>query len=275
MKQLVFWLVIPLMLSSAFAQTDVAELQTRAERGDASAQVSLGIAYESGRGIAKDEAAAVQWFRKAAEQGNAAGQMHLARMYQQGRGGLPRDDVQAASWYRKAAQQGDATAEMSLAVMYNEGRGGLAKDAAQAVYWTRKAAEQGDPQAEANLGLFYFHGLGGLPKDETQALRWWHKAADQGNAAGLDGAAWIYATSVNLQVRSPRAALEYALKAVASSRDHPEYLDTLAEAYYVNRQFQRAVDTELQAIALAPPGRKSEYEKNLAKYKRASEASTR
>jgi tetratricopeptide (TPR) repeat protein len=106
-------------------------------------------------------------------------------------------------------------------------------------------------------------------------LFWWHKAADQNNSAGQDGVAWIYATSSNPQLRNPSAALDYARKAVNSSKDHPEYLDTLAEAYYVNGQFQSAVDTELQAIQLVSPGRKSEYEKNLSRYKRALNAGTR
>jgi TPR repeat protein len=123
--------------------------------------------------------------------------------------------------------------------------------------------------------LLYAIGLGGLPKDEAQALHWWRKAADQGNAAGQDGAAWIYATSSNPQRRNPLLALEYAGKAVASKRDEPAYLDTLAEAYYVNQHYQSAVDTEEKALALAPAAHKPEYAKNLAKYKQALETGKR
>ena len=42
--------------------------------------------YDQGRGAARDEAEAVRWFRKAAEQGLALGQASLGAMYVEGRG---------------------------------------------------------------------------------------------------------------------------------------------------------------------------------------------
>ena len=43
--------------------------KAKAEKGDASAQVTLGLMYEYGRGVAKNDVEAVKWYRKAAEQG--------------------------------------------------------------------------------------------------------------------------------------------------------------------------------------------------------------
>ena len=57
-----------------------------------------------------------------------------------------------------------------------------------------------------------------------------------------------------------------------SGRGHspiPEYLDTLAEAYYVNHRYQDAVDTEQRAISRASAQRKVEFQKSLAKYQLA------
>ncbi|MBR4388959.1 MAG: SEL1-like repeat protein, partial [Prevotella sp.] len=34
----------------------------------------MGLCYENGTGVAKDEAKAVEWYRKAAEQGDARAQ---------------------------------------------------------------------------------------------------------------------------------------------------------------------------------------------------------
>jgi TPR repeat protein len=48
---------------------NVDEIRTAAERGDASAQDKLGVMYEEGRGVQKDDTQAVAWYRKAAEQG--------------------------------------------------------------------------------------------------------------------------------------------------------------------------------------------------------------
>ena len=51
----------------------------------APAQSNLGVMYENGRGVEKDPAQAVQWYRKAAEQGYALGQDQLGYMYSAGR----------------------------------------------------------------------------------------------------------------------------------------------------------------------------------------------
>jgi hypothetical protein len=48
----------------------VAILHTAAQQGDAIAQVNLGIIYEKGYGVPQDRAEALNWYRKAAEQGH-------------------------------------------------------------------------------------------------------------------------------------------------------------------------------------------------------------
>lgn len=40
-----------------------------AAQGDAEAEFSLGVLYATGRGVARDDAQAVNWYRKAAEHG--------------------------------------------------------------------------------------------------------------------------------------------------------------------------------------------------------------
>ena len=69
--------------------------------------------YDAGEGVPKNASAAVQWYRKAAEQGNAEAQFSLASMYEEGRG-VVKDSTLAVQWYRKAAEQGDTTAQKSL-----------------------------------------------------------------------------------------------------------------------------------------------------------------
>jgi len=150
-----------------------------AEQGDAKAQFALGVMYEDGRGVPKDEQQAVFWFRKAAEQGDASAQSSLGFRYAQGQG-VPKDEQQAIFWSRKAAEQGDADAQYHLGVMYRNGRG-VPKDEQQAVFWYRRAAERGDASAQNNLGLMYAQGQG-VPKDEQQAYFWWLLASAKGNS---------------------------------------------------------------------------------------------
>jgi TPR repeat protein len=120
-----------------------------AEQGDADAQNKLGSLYDAGRGVAKDNAEAVRWYRKAADQGGASAQYNLGVMYDEGEG-VMEDDAEAVRWYRKAADQGRARAQYNLGVMYDEGEG-VTEDDAEAVRWYRKAAAQGDADARKRV----------------------------------------------------------------------------------------------------------------------------
>jgi hypothetical protein len=49
----------------------------RADSGDASAQYQLGVMYDNGIGVPKNEAEAMRWWRRAADQGNKDAQSHV------------------------------------------------------------------------------------------------------------------------------------------------------------------------------------------------------
>ena len=134
----------------------------------------------------------------------------------------------------------------------------------------RKAAERGNGDAQYFLGTLYETGQEGLPKDSALARFWYGKAASQNGAEVLNNVAWAYATSSEPAIRNPVAALECARKANSLDKDpNPSHLDTLAEAYYVNQQHKDAVETEMQAVALAPPDQRSHCQESLEKYQRA------
>jgi uncharacterized protein len=76
----------------------------------------------------------------------------------------------ALDWIRKAAEQGFAPAQSNMGVSYYHGRG-VSQDYAQAALWFRKAAEQGDALAQAFLGGLYLQGQG-VPQDDEQAYFW-------------------------------------------------------------------------------------------------------
>jgi hypothetical protein len=62
----------------------------------------LGIMLESGKGVPRDYAEAVKWWRKEAEQGYADAMYYLGGMYNEGKG-VPQDYVEAHKWYNLAA----------------------------------------------------------------------------------------------------------------------------------------------------------------------------
>jgi len=69
--------------------------------------------YDNGEGVAKDEAEAVKWYRKAADQGFANAQFNLGYMYANGRG-VVKDEVEAYKWYLLAGAQGDEDAKKEI-----------------------------------------------------------------------------------------------------------------------------------------------------------------
>jgi uncharacterized protein len=91
---------------------------------EALAQYGLGLVFANGWGVEQDDAAAVQWFTKAA----------TAKPCQsdQSDGGLAR-------------------AQFSLAVMYHHGRG-CQQDIKKALHWYSAAAAQKHPKALYSLG---------------------------------------------------------------------------------------------------------------------------
>lgn len=116
-----------------FIATDAHDMA--ADKGDANAQYILGVLheerpviwpamlvfifpgllhrFENVEGVARDDAMAVFWYRKAAEQGHAAAQFRLGQMFAAGRC-VKEDELASVRWYQKAARQGNADAQKAL-----------------------------------------------------------------------------------------------------------------------------------------------------------------
>jgi hypothetical protein len=93
-----------------------------AEQGLARSQVAVGNAYSTGRGVERDDAAAVRWYARAAEQQDPFGELNLGIMYQEGRG-VQRNDAAAFQWFQRAASRGNEDARVAVGSAYIEGRG--------------------------------------------------------------------------------------------------------------------------------------------------------
>ena len=70
---------------TAFTDKEFHELQSKARHGDATAALALGVAYEEGIRVQKNETEAVKWFQRAAAAGNAEVAHHLGVLYETGR----------------------------------------------------------------------------------------------------------------------------------------------------------------------------------------------
>src|SRR6266498_2006941 len=98
----------------------LAEIRAGADKGDAKAQYELGRAFFSGTPrVAKDEAEAVKWFLKAAEQNVADAQFNLGVCYASGQG-VAKDDAEAYKWWLLAAGQGNDDAKHNMTIVENK-----------------------------------------------------------------------------------------------------------------------------------------------------------
>ncbi|MFP6771008.1 MAG: tetratricopeptide repeat protein, partial [Alphaproteobacteria bacterium] len=182
----------------------------------APAQTAMGEMYQTGKGVPKDPAIALVWYRNAAEQNWAMSQLRIGLMYLLGTG-VESDPVMAADWVHKGARQDYAEAQTLLGVMYRDCYG-VSKNYVKAEYWFRRAVKQGDAEAKTHLakllehdsdnrnsvgddavtelrntaakgdaaaqyrlGLKYRFGLG-VPKDRAKAIKWQELAARQNHA---------------------------------------------------------------------------------------------
>ena len=66
-------------------------------QGFAGAQHNPGVCYQAGTGVKKDEAEAVKWYRKAAEQGYDEALVILAEMCEDGQG-MEKNLAEAYGW---------------------------------------------------------------------------------------------------------------------------------------------------------------------------------
>ncbi|OGW51225.1 MAG: hypothetical protein A2Z50_08270 [Nitrospirae bacterium RBG_19FT_COMBO_42_15] len=208
----------------------LAELQKKADAGDADAQFKLGLIYGKGDGVPKDAAKAAEWMQKAAAQGNADAQNTLGLIYVIGEG-VQKDAAKAVEWWQKAAAQGNADALNNLGFIYDKGDDGVPRDAAKAVEWYQKAAAQGNADAQLRLGKMYYIGEG-VPKDAAKAVEWYQKAAAQGNAVGQYSLGWMYYEGEGVPKNAAKA-VEWYQKAAAQGNAVGQYL--LGSMYLVGK----------------------------------------
>jgi TPR repeat protein len=157
----------------------------------------LGRAYQDGNGVPQNDALALKWFQKAADQGDATAENSLGNMYRLGEG-VEGAKKEAVRWYQRAAKRGNPNAMFNLGASYYSGDG-VAFDDVRAYAWFLLAQEAGNPAAgdvlrkvasehpsapnEALVRVAEMYEPGGeLPENSFEALKWYRKAADVGNA---------------------------------------------------------------------------------------------
>lgn len=209
--------------------TDALEiLQPIAQQGNAHAQFLLGVFYEHGYAVDKDEKIAFQWYYKSASQRFPQAQHNLAVMYSDGKF-VKKNEREAFNWLWKAANQGFSISQLGLATAYANGKG-VKKDFAKAMEWGKKAADQNLSSAQLFLGKLYSSVEGG--GKYAEAVKCYQEAIKQGNSEAMIALAMCYRSGVGVP-QSEKIARQWYQEAISSGNEesrktaqsHLRYMD--------------------------------------------------
>lgn len=151
-------------------------LHLEEKSGDDRLQYRLGQMLHTGTGTERDDAAAADYWERAAKLGNVHAQYALGKLWLENGSG---NTAQAVSWITKAAEAGNAAAQYILGKLCLSGEI-VEKDAARAVELFTLSAGQGNEYASYRLGRMYLSGED-IPRDEREAVRWLTLSAEKGN----------------------------------------------------------------------------------------------
>ncbi len=151
-----------------------------AAAGDSHAQYELGVRFAEGRNGPRDQAKAIEWFAKAADQNFPPAQYRLGVVHEKGIG-APRDSGRARALYVAAAESGNVKAMHNLGALLADGGADGKPDYAGAARWFKRAAEHGVRDSQYNLAILTARGLG-VPQDLVESYVWFQAASTQGDA---------------------------------------------------------------------------------------------
>lgn len=227
------WLALIALVGVAQAMTaeDAGLLAHAAERGSASAQLMLGLAYLGGNQPAQcklgklllaDKAAggdpeqARYWLQRAAAEGNAEAQYLLGRIYHEGKW-VAQNSAKARSLIERSALQGYEMAVTFLHMLESLGYS-TAEDFHHRPPDLRKLAEDGDPEAQYQYGMRLEHGSPASAKDVAAAITWYQRAAASGQRMAMASLAHIYRNGAAGVAANAALADEWARKSRAAAR---------------------------------------------------------
>lgn len=146
-------------------------------KGNPRAQNSIASCYWYGHGIKQDKIAAIEWWKKSAQQKNAKAQYNLGFRYIHGYG-VEKNIRDGIILLVESASQGNADAQYELGRCEWEGRGVVKNEISGGLDWFKKAAGQGHKKAQFVLAHCLENGIF-VEKDEKEALKLYKESANQ------------------------------------------------------------------------------------------------
>ncbi len=159
------------LLAQTFGSQPAAEAVERMKReavrrSQSDAFEAIGDMYQKGDDLPQSSSTAVDWYRKAAEQGDARAQVKLANLLLQGQS-APSHYAEVQSLCEKAAKANFPPGAYCMGKLYEQGIG-VERDISKAAKWFTKAANMGVASAALQVGEMYWKGEG-LKQDRISA----------------------------------------------------------------------------------------------------------
>lgn len=256
--------------------------QSRAQ-GIAPAAAALGYIYAVGNYLPPDPARAARNYEMATAQENTAALREYGLLLWYGNG-LPADKDRATRLIERSAQLGDGAAKLFIARVLDASD--APDDTLRAREWRDTVAPDRAAMIASYFALHYAHGVL-LPTDRALSDAWWDQVdvrASHEQLAGLasyyssivapqrdpraaltlferllpdaapetvNSLAWLLATTRDESVRDGNRAVDLMEALLESNEPRAAWVDTLASAYAEIGDFDRAVETQREALAVS------------------------
>lgn len=191
-------------------------IRSAANLGSSDAQADLGIAYLYGlqeAGVSQDVSSAIPWLKKATEQNDDKGAFYLGVCYEYG-AGVTKDEEKAQQYYYIAANAGNAQGQYEVAMAYLLGKNGVQVNVNEAKKYLDLSIAQEEPRAYKLQGDMYYYGIG-IDEDNEKAAEWYKKSSDAGNAEASSILANMYLDGIGVTKNETKGYQLYKIAADA------------------------------------------------------------
>jgi TPR repeat protein len=231
------WILLTSSTLSAQTAAELSLIKEKAGKGDAESQYQLGEYYlDASHGVPLKDA--IEWIRKAADQGLAKAQYKMGYantcLWVQNA-----SDAEATRWYLLAASQGNVDSFTRLAMAeVNRAKEAFLRDdkvkymqfRAEAMKWYKKAAEGGDRGAQFELAEMY-NRMNDFGKSENS------------RRVGVTDSDCDY-----------ESAMKWYLKAAGSKHPHPGAMYRIGMLYLEGKGVPQDTETAIKWLELASKG---------------------
>ncbi|EPQ25917.1 uncharacterized protein PFL1_06591 [Pseudozyma flocculosa PF-1] len=199
-----------------------------AKHGHPDAAYRAGTCYEKGWGCRKDNAKALQFYRKASSQNHPGAMYRLATAELNGELGLKKSAKEGVKWLKRSAEA--ATPEFphalhELALLHERGIDNvLFVDPEYSCELLAQAGEMGYAPSAYKLGVNYEYGRMGCPQDGGLSIHMYNIAAQQNHKEACFAlTAWYLVGAPGILPQSDTEAYLWAKKAAEQGLAKAEY----------------------------------------------------